>query len=133
MNNNQPVLHLSLYVDYSPSQKRELQKLLSDYTQRIDQWNPAVDISIDSYDEHMEKQVKQEMLYDSTQTLSIQKSLPTVKQIYMANVIITGYALQRLYEDNPNSRAEDWMLLSFTHTGENQDMYNIEWAIGYES
>ncbi|APM39965.1 hypothetical protein [Clostridium kluyveri] len=133
MNNNQPVLHLSLYVDCSPSQKRELRKLLSDYIQRIDQWSPVVDISIDSYEEHMEKQVQQEMLYDSTQTLSIQKSLPTVNQIYMANVIITSYALQRLYEDNPNSRAEGWMFLSFTHSGENQYMYNIELAIGYES
>lgn len=92
-----------------------------------------MDISIDSYDEHMEKQVKQDMLYDSTQTLSFQKSLPTIKQIYMANVKITGYVLQCQYEDNPNSRAEDWMLLSFTHIGKNQDMYNIEWAIVYES
>jgi hypothetical protein len=55
MNNNQPVLHLSLYVDCSPSQKRELRKLLSSYTQRIDQWSPVVDISIDSYDKHVEK------------------------------------------------------------------------------
>lgn len=92
-----------------------------------------MDIGFDPYDERMEKQIQQEMLYYVTKTNCIQKPLTTTWQIYMTASIIIDYASQCLYDNNHNPKSEDWMLLSFTHSEKSQDMYNIEWTIGIES
>lgn len=70
------------------------------------------------------------MLYDAVATNEIIKTLTTTNQIYTFAVLLISLTLQRLYEDNPDCKSEDWMLISFTPSKENVNIYNIGWSIG---
>lgn len=129
--NKRPILHVSICYENCPSAiKKELRKQLSTYTQRQDRCMPYADICVDALNSHEEKRGQQEMLYDAVATNEIIKTLTTTNQIYTFAVLLISLTLQRLYEDNPDCKSEDWMLISFTPSKENVNIYNIGWSIG---
>ena len=91
---------------------------------------PYADIYFDTLESHEEKRFQQEMLYDAVATNEIIKTLTNTQQIYTFAVLLISHTLQRLYEDNPDCKSEDWMLISFTPSKENVNIYNIRWSIG---
>lgn len=129
--NKGPILHVSISYENCPSSiKKELRKQLSTYTQRRDRCIPYADICVDNLESHEEKRFQQEMLYDTVVTNKIIRTLTNAKQIYTFTVILISLTLQQLYEDNSNFKSEDWMLISFTPSKENSNIYNVEWSIG---
>lgn len=135
MNSDKPVLHISIYYRGSSKFKTELKKQLSLYTKRIlsNPWEPSVDICVDTFDEQEEKQVLQELTYDTVVTYNAKQTLSTNQELYTTVVLLISLSRQQLYEINPNSRTEDWMLISITPSNaddQNNDVCGIQWSIG---
>lgn len=129
--NKRPILHVSIcYKNCPTTMKKELKKQLATYTQRQDRYIPYADICVDALDSHEEKRSQQKMLYNAVVTNQIIKTLTNAKQIYTFAILLISLILQKLDEDNPNCKSEDWMLISFTPSKENANIYNIQWSIG---
>jgi hypothetical protein len=129
--NKNPVLHVSIcYENCSSVVRKELQKQLANYSKTQDPCIPYADICIDTLHSQEEKRLQQEMLYDAVVTNEIIRTLTNAKQIYTFAVLLISLTLQQLYEDNVNCKSEDWMLISFTQSKENANIYNIGWSIG---
>jgi len=112
------------------SNKERTKKQLATYSQRQDHCIPYADICIDTLDSHEEKRGQQEMLYDAVITNEIIRTLTNAMQIYTFAILLISLTLQQFYEDNANCKNEDWMLISFTPSKENANIYNIGWSIG---
>lgn len=57
MNNNRPILHISIYYQCSSKSKTKLHKQLFAYAKRrlSDPWEPYVDMCLDTFDSQEEK------------------------------------------------------------------------------
>jgi hypothetical protein len=135
MNSNKPILHISIYYRGSSKFKTELKKQLSLYTKRIlsNPWEPAVDICLDAFDEQEEKQVLQELTYDTVITYHTKQTISSDQELYTIVVLLISRAMQRLYENNPNPKPEDWMLISITPSNaddQTNNGYDIQWSLG---
>ncbi len=135
MNGNKPVFHISIYCRGCNKSKATLKRQLSAYANRLlsNPWEPSVHISLDSVDKLKEKQVIQELTYDTVITYHIKQPLFTDQDLYTAVILIIGLTMQRLYEVNLNSKSEDWMLISITppdKDNQSNDSYDIQWSIG---
>lgn len=129
--NKKPILHVSIcFENCSSVVRKELKKQLANYAQRQDRCIPYADICIDTLHFQEEKRLQQEMLYDAVVTNEIIRTLANAKQIYTFAALLISLTLQRLYKDNPDYKSEDWMLISFTPSKENANIYNIGWSIG---
>ena len=129
--NKKPILHVSIcFENCSSVVRKELKKQLANYAQRQDQCIPYADICIDTLHFQEEKRLQQEMLYDAVVTNEIIRTLANAKQIYTFAALLISLTLQRLYKDNLDYKREDWMLISFTPTKENANIYNIGWSLG---
>lgn len=127
------ILHVSIYYQGSSQIKKELWEKLSSYSKRIadDISNPLVDIRIDTFDTQEEKQVLLELSYHSVLTNSFAKPLKCVDHFYTVIATVVALTIQRLYEKNPNTRTENWLLISLTPLKESDYTYNIQWSSGY--
>ncbi|MDD2401923.1 MAG: hypothetical protein PHD60_06975 [Clostridia bacterium] len=135
MNSDKPVLHISIYYRGNSKSKTALKRQLSIYTKRLlsNPWEPSVDICLDTFDEQEEKQVLQELTYDTLITYHTKQILSTNQELYTFIVLLISLSRQRLYEINPNSRAEDWLLISITPSNADDQInndYDIQWSIG---
>ena len=129
--NKKPILHVSIcFENCSSVVRKELKKQLANYAQRQDRCIPYAYICIDTLHFQEEKRLQQEMLYDAVVTNEIIRTLANAKQIYTFAALLISLTLQRLYKDNLDYKREDWMLISFTPTKENANIYNIGWSLG---
>ena len=135
MNSNRPVLHTSIYYRGSSKIKTTLKRQLSTYIKRSSSnpYEPSVDICLDTFDEQEEKQVLQELTYDTVVTYHTKQTLSTDQELYTIVVLLISLTMQRLYENNPRFNPEDWMLISVipsnTDTQANND-FDIQWSTG---
>lgn len=135
MNSNRPVLHISIYYRGSSKIKTTLKRQLSTYIKRSSSNpdEPSVDICLDTFDEQEEKQVLQELTYDTVVTYHTKQTLSTDQELYTIVVLLISLTMQRLYENNPRFTPEDWMLISVipsnTDTQANND-FDIQWSTG---
>jgi len=128
------ILHISICCqDCSPVVKKALQNELVSYSKKIaeDHCNPIVDIRIDALDTQEEKQVLLELSYHYVLTKTLSVPLKTIDDFYTPIAIFTGAAIQRLYEKNPNTGTENWLLISLTSLKSSDGIYNIQWSSGY--
>ncbi len=135
MNSNKPVLHISIYYQGSSKFKPTLKRQLSAYAKRLlsNPWEPSVDTSLDTFDEQEVKQVLQELTYDTVITYHMNQTLSTNQELYTVVILLISLTMQRLYENYPNFKPKDWMLISITPSDDNdQDNndYDIQWSIG---
>jgi len=59
--------------------------------------------------------------------------LSTSQELYMMVIFLISLTMQRLYENNPNSKPEDWILTSITPLNADDQANNdfdIQWSIG---
>lgn len=133
MNNSRPLLHISIYYQSSSQIKNELRKKLSSYSKRLveEPSNPLGDIKIDTLDTQEEKQVLLELSYHSVLTNSFVKPLKSADRFYTVIVTLAALTIQRLYEKNPNTGTENWLLISLTPLKKSDGTYNIQWSSGY--
>lgn len=134
MNSNKPVLHISIYYRGSSKSKTTLKRQLSTYIKRLSSnpYEPSVDIRLDTLDEQEEKQILQELTYDTVVTYHTKQTLSTDQELYTIAVLLISLTLQRLYENNSIYRPEDWMLISITPSNaDNQpnNDFDIQWSI----
>ena len=135
MNSNRPVLHISIYYRGSSKIKTTLKRQLSTYIKRSSSNpdEPSVDICLDTFDEQEEKQVLQELTYDTVVTYHTKQTLSTDQELYTIVVLLISLTMQRLYENNPRFNPEEWMLISVipsnTDTQANND-FDIQWSTG---
>ena len=135
MKSNRPVLHISIYYRGSSKIKTTLKRQLSTYIKRSSSNpdEPSVDICLDTFDEQEEKQVLQELTYDTVVTYHTKQTLSTDQELYTIVVLLISLTMQRLYENNPRFNPEDWMLISVipsnTDTQANND-FDIQWSTG---
>lgn len=128
--NKRPILHVSIcYENCVPAVNKELKKQLATYTQRQDRYTSYVDICVDPLNAHEEKRCQQEMLYDAVVTNEITRELTHAKQVYIFTILLISHALQQSYEDSTNCKGKNWMLISFTPSKEDANIYNIQWSI----
>jgi hypothetical protein len=135
MNSDKPILHISIYYRGSSKSKAELKKQLSRYSKRLlrNPWEPSLDICLDTLDAQKEQQVLQERTYDTVITYHMKQPLTTNQKLYTFVVLLISLSRQRLYEINPNSRAEDRMLISITPSNtedQTRNDYEIQWSLG---
>lgn len=109
MNANKPTLHISIYFRGNSKFKTKLNKQLSAYTKRLlsNPWEPSVDICLDTFDTQEEKQVQQELIYDTVISYSTRQVLKTFKELYTFVILLISLARQGLYENNPNPQTEN--------------------------
>lgn len=114
MNNNKPTLHISIYYRGNSKLKTKLNKQLSAYTTRLlsNPCEPPVDICPDTFDTQEEKQIQQELIYDTVITYYTKQRLTTIKELYIFVILLVSLTRQRLYENNPNSKTEDLIIIS---------------------
>lgn len=128
---NIPILHVSICCENCPlAVMKKLKNQLSTYAKKQDLCMPYADICVDTLDSHKEKISQQEMLYNTVVTNQIIKTLTNATQIYTFTILLISLTLQKTEEDNPNCKSGDWILISFTPSKENTDIYNIEWLLG---
>ncbi len=130
-----PILHISIYYKGSSITKAVLKKQLSTYIKKLisNPWEPAVGICLDTFDEREEKQIQQQLMYDTVITYNTKHVLTTTKELYTLVILLISLTRQRLYEINPNSRAEDWFLISITPSDadhQSNNHYDIQWSFG---
>ena len=128
-----PKLHVSIYYQGNPETKILLQKKLSDYSKRLltDPCSPIVDLRLDTLDEQDEKLVLMELSYYEVHIYELSKQLKNANQLYTVVAALVALNIQRLYEKNPNTGVENWLLISIFPTIDYNDMYNIKWSSGY--
>jgi len=98
-----------------------------------EQWEPIVEIHLDSIDIHGEKQIQQELIYDRVVTYHMKKSITSIEELYTIAILLISLARQRLYENSPNSKTENLMIISITPTNNDDpanDIFDIQWSIG---
>ena len=118
-----------------PNLKLNSKKQLSRYSKRLlrNPWEPSLDICLDTLDAQKEQQVLQERTYDTVITYHMKQPLTTNQKLYTFVVLLISLSRQRLYEINPNSRAEDRMLISITPSNtedQTRNDYEIQWSLG---
>jgi hypothetical protein len=94
---------------------------------------PSVDICLDTFDAQKEKQIQQELIYDTVITYNTKQVLTTIKELYTLVILLISLTRQRLYENNPNSRSEDLLIISIIPSkAEDQanNDYDIQWSLG---
>lgn len=133
MNSSRPILHISIYNQGNSQIKNKLRKKLSAYSKQLAEntCNPLVDIRIDTLDTQEEKQVLIELSYRSVLTNSFVKPLKSADHFYTVIVTLAALTIQRLYEKNPSTGTENWLLISLTPLKESDGTYNIQWSSGY--
>ena len=135
MNNNKPILRISIYYRGSSKSKTKLNKQLLAYTKRLlnNPCEPSVDICLDTFDAQKEKQIQQELIYDTVITYNTKQVLTTIKELYTLVILLISLTRQRLYENNPNSRSEDLLIISIIPSkAEDQanNDHDIQWSLG---
>lgn len=129
--NKRPILHVFIcYENCAPAVKKELKKQLATYTQRQDRYTPYANICVDTLNSHEEKRCQQEMFYNAVVTNEITSELTHANQVYIFTILLISHALQQLYEDSTNCKSKNWLLISFTPSKEDANIYNIQWSIG---
>lgn len=89
-----------------------------------------MDVSFDTLNAQ-EEQVLLELSYFNVVTKSFEKALKSVNHFYTAITILSAFTIQRLYEKNVNTGAENWLLISLTPSKIGDDTYKIQWPSGY--
>lgn len=132
MNNSRPILNISIYYQGSSQIKKELSKMLSNFSERLSQdpCNPLMNIKIDTLDTQEEKQILLELSYYNVVTTNFEKPLKNADHFYTVIVTLAALTIQRLYEKNPNMGIENWLLISLTPLKESDNTYNIQWSSG---
>lgn len=135
MISDRPTMHISIHYRGNSKYKKSLKQQLSAYSKRVlsEPWEPFVEIHLDTFDEQEEKQVLQELTYDTVVTYHTKQTLSTDQELYTIVVLLISLTMQRLYENNPRFNPEDWMLISVipsnTDTQANND-FDIQWSTG---
>lgn len=128
-------MHISIHYRGNSKYKNSLNQQLSAYSKRMlnEQWEPIVEIHLDSIDIHGEKQIQQELIYDRVVTYHMKKSITSIEELYTIAILLISLARQRLYENSPNSKIENLMIISITPTNNDDlanDIFDIQWPIG---
>ncbi|WP_446787882.1 hypothetical protein [Macellibacteroides fermentans] len=96
-------------------------------------WEPIVEIHLDSIDIHGEKQAQQELIYDRVVTYHMKKAIASTEELYTIVILLISLARQRLYENNPNAKTENLMIISITPSNNDNpanDIFDIQWSFG---
>jgi hypothetical protein len=98
MNNNKPILYVSIYYQGSSKSKAKLNKQLSAYAKRLlgNPCEPSVDICLDTFDAQEEKQIQQELIYDTVITYGTKQVLTTIKELYTFVILLISLTLSAL-------------------------------------
>lgn len=134
MNNLNPVFHVSIYYPGCSESISILKKQLTAYSKKLkrDPDESAVSIRLDSLDAHAEKCIQQELTYDTVVSYSLNRTLKSAMELYTTVILLISLERQRLYEINPSTRIEDWMMISLILTDMNNPEccdYDIQWKI----
>lgn len=135
MNKNKSILHVSIYYRGNAKSKTNLNKQLSAYTKRLlsNPCEPSVDICLDTLDAQEEKQIQEELIYDTVITTNTKQRLTTAKEIYTFVILLISLTRQRLYENSPNSKTEELMIISIISSkadDQSNNTYDIQWFLG---
>jgi hypothetical protein len=135
MNNNKPILYISIYYRGSSKSKTKINKQLTSYTKRLisNPWEPDVNICLDTFDAQEEKQIQQELMYDTVITYNTKQVLTTIKDLYTIVILLISLTRQRLYVNKPNSKTEDLMIISIIPSNaddQSNNDYDIQWSLG---
>lgn len=68
--------------------------------------------------------------YDAVVTNKITRELTYANQVYIFTILLISHALQQSYEDSTNCKSKNWLLISFTPSKEDANIYKIQWSIG---
>ena len=135
MISDRPTMHISIHYRGNSKYKTSLKQQLSAYSKRVlsEPWEPFVEIHLHSIDIHEKKQVHQELIYDSVVTYHMKKAIASIEELYTIAILLISLARQRLYENSPNSKTENLMIISITPTNNDDpanDIFDIQWSIG---
>lgn len=135
MISNRSTMQVSIHYRGKSKYKKSLKQQLSTYSKRIlsEPWEPIVEIHLDSIDIHGENQVQQELIYDRVVTYHMKKSIASIEELYTIAILLISLARQRLYENNPNAKTENLMIISITPSNNDNpanDIFDIQWSIG---
>lgn len=135
MNNTKPILHISIYYRGSSKSKTKLNKQLTAYTKKLlrNPWEPSVDICLDTFGAKEEKLVQLELLYDTVISYRTKQRSTTIEELYAFVILLISLTRQRLYENNPNSKTEDLMIMSILPSNADDQAnngYDIQWSLG---
>jgi hypothetical protein len=133
--NNKPILHISIYYRGSSKLKTKLNKQLTAYTKRLisNPWELAVNICLDTIDAQEEKQIQQQLMYDTVITYNTKHVLTTIKELYTLVILLISLTRQRLYENKPNSKTVDLMIISIIPSNaddQSNNDFDIQWFLG---
>ena len=128
MISDRPTMHISIHYRGNSKYKKSLKQQLSAYSKRVlsEPWEPFVEI-------HGEKQIQQEVIYDRVVTYHMKKAIASIEELYTIAILLISLARQRLYENSPNSKTENLMIISITPTNNDDpanDIFDIQWSIG---
>ena len=135
MISNRPIMHISIHYRGHSKYKKSLKQQLSAYSKRIlsEPWEPFIEIHLHSLDIHGEKQIQQELIYDRVVTYHMKKAIASIDELYTIAILLISLARQRLYENSPNSKTENLMIISITPINNDDpanDIFDIQWSIG---
>ncbi|HFI0408995.1 TPA: hypothetical protein ACGOX2_000832 [Streptococcus suis] len=135
MISDRPTMHISIHYRGNSKYKKSLKQQLSAYSKRVlsEPWEPFVEIHLDSIDIHGEKQIQQELIYDRVVTYHMKKAIASIEELYTIAILLIGLARQRLYENSPDSKTENLMIISITQSNNDDpanDIFDIQWSIG---
>ncbi len=90
-----------------------------------------MDIRFDAMDTQREKQVLLELSYYDVVIASFEKPFKNFSYFYTFIAIQSSLTINRLYEKNPNTGTENWLLISLTPLKAGDETYTIQWCTGY--
>lgn len=131
--NQKPILHISIDYRGNSQIKKELNAKLYVFSKGLykDPFNPIVNIRFDTQDTQIESKILLELSYYDVLTYSFEKPLKTAEHFYTIIVTLASLTMQRLYDKNPNTGTENWLLISLNPLDEGDDIYNIQCSTGY--
>ena len=72
-------------------------------------------------------------MYDTVITYNTKQVLTTIKELYTLVILLISLTRQRLYENKPNSKTEDLMIVSMIPSNaddQSNNDYDIQWSLG---
>lgn len=72
-------------------------------------------------------------MYDTVITYNTKHVLTTIKELYTLVILLISLTRQRLYENKPNSKTADLMIISIMPSNaddQSNNEFDIQWSLG---
>ena len=134
MNKNKPTLHISICFKGDSSTAENLQKSVSEYSDRIadNPYNPDVEFCFDSQETQEEKLTLIELSYNKVLTRRLKQSIKNNAFFYSIIAVLSALTIQRIDDRDPDIGTASWLLITIIPTEKEQDGYNIQWSMGLD-